>query len=395
MDNEDYEGTPVQGMAQPAPQGRGGRPGAAMTAGISNAASQSDVHPQKFDVSASRGFPAWLHRMGASLSFTTYQAGKVFFIGLNPDGRLSLFERTIPRCLGMTFHQNSLYISSLWQIWRFENVLPPGQLHDGYDRLYKPQMSWVTGDLDVHDMAVDKSGRLLFVNTLFCCLATVSGAHSFVPLWKPPFISKLAAEDRCHLNGLAMKDGLPKYMTAVAESDGPDGWREHRRTGGIVIDIDTNEIVCRGLSMPHSPRWHDGRLWLHNSGTGEFGFADLKTGKFEPVAFCPGYLRGLDFIGQFAVTGLSRIRTRNTKSFGGLQLDEKLAEKKLSSRSGIFIIDLKSGDITDWFQVEGAVEELYDTAILPGVHRPMAVGFLGDEVRRMLTMAEPAAKKPA
>ncbi len=371
--SQDYEGTAVPGSG-PGPNAAAGAPG--------------KQPAKKLEVSASRGFPGWLASMNTSLAFTTYQAGKVFFIGLQQDGRLSLFERSIPRCLGMTFSGDSLYVSSLWQIWKFENTLRAGQQHNGFDRVYKPQVSWVTGDLDVHDLAVDKTGRLLFVNTLFCCLATVSDRYNFAPLWKPKFISKLAAEDRCHLNGLAMKDGMPKYMTAVSESDGPDGWREHRRGGGIIIDIESNEIVARGLSMPHSPRWYRDRLWVHNSGTGNFGYVDLKTGKFEPVAFCPGYLRGLDFVGDYAVVGLSRIRTKNTKSFGGLELDEQLAAKKISSRSGVYIVDLNTGDNSNWFQVEGAIEELYDVSAMPRVKRPMAIGFLGDEVRRMISVGD-------
>ncbi len=378
--SDDYEGTPLEGSGDTKPQGKPGTPAQPGKPGAEP--------PKKLDISASRGFPGWLASMRVSLAFTTYQAGKVFFIGLQDNGKLSLFERSIPRCLGMTLHGDSLYISSLWQLWKFENTLPPGTLHNGYDRLYKPQMGWVTGDLDVHDIAIDKNGRILFVNTLFCCIATVSDRRNFVPLWRPPFISKLAAEDRCHLNGLALKDGLPKYVTAISESDGPDGWREHRRTGGIVIDVETNEIVCRGLSMPHSPRWYRDRLWLHNSGTGWFGYVDLKAGKFEPVAWCPGYLRGLDFVGDYAVAGLSKIRTKNTKSFGGLELDEALASKKVSSRSGLYVIDLNSGDSSNWFQVEGAVEELYDAIVIPGAKRPMAIGFMGDEIRRIVSVGE-------
>lgn len=143
-----------------------------------------------------------------------------------------------------------------------------GQTVDGSDRLYVPQDSFVTGDLDIHDLAVENSGRLVFVNTLFGCLATTSDTHSFVPLWKPPFIDRLAAEDRCHLNGLALENGRAKYVTAVSRSNVADGWRDRRHDGGCVINVQSNEIVATGLSMPHSPRVYRGRLWVHNSGTG-------------------------------------------------------------------------------------------------------------------------------
>ena len=163
--------------------------------------------PQKpsFELMTSRQFPEWLAEQRLSLGFTTYQAGKLFLIGLQPSGRLSVFERTFNRCLGLWSNGQTLWMSSLYQLWRFENVFEAGQSHDGFDRLYVPQVGYITGDIDIHDVAIEDSGRLVFVNTLFGCLATTSDTHSFVPLWQPPFLSKLAAEDRCHLNGLAMR----------------------------------------------------------------------------------------------------------------------------------------------------------------------------------------------
>ncbi|BAY80178.1 hypothetical protein NIES25_66660 (plasmid) [Nostoc linckia NIES-25] len=343
------------------------------------------------EIEASRQFTAWLHEQNLSLSFTTYQAGKLFFIGLQPNGRLSVFERTFERCMGLYANDTSLYMSSLYQVWRFENIIQPRQSHQGYDAVYLPQMSYVTGDLDIHDVAlsqieekVQTSQKLVFVNTLFSCLATVSETHSFVPLWQPSFISKLAAEDRCHLNGLAMHAGKPKYVTAVSQSDVSEGWREHRRNGGCVIDVETNEIVLRGLSMPHSPRWYQNKLWLLNSGTGEFGFADIERGVFEPVAFCPGYLRGCTFYGNFAVVGISQ--PRHNKTFSGLLLDEKLQQKNVEPRCGLLVIDLRSGDLVHSLRLQGVVSELYDVVALPGVRRPMAIGFRSDEIRRMVTV---------
>lgn len=336
------------------------------------------------EINGSRQFTAWLGEQNLSLAFTTYQAGKLFAIGLQPDGRLSVFERTFERCMGLWADSSRLYMSTLYQLWRFQNALQPGQSHNGYDSLLVPQVGYITGDLDVHDVAVDKSGKIIFVNTLFGCLATVSEEHSFIPLWQPPFISKLAAEDRCHLNGLAMVNGRAKYVTAVSQSDIADGWRDRRISGGCVIDISSNDIILTGLSMPHSPRWHQQKLWLLNSGTGFFGYADLKNSTFEPVTFCPGYLRGCAFSGNFAVVGISK--PRNNKTFSGLPLDENLSARDAEPRCGLLVIDLRTGDIVHWLRIEGIVEELYDVAILPEVRRPMAIGFKTDEIRRILTI---------
>ena len=319
-----------------------------------------------------------------SLLFTTYQTGKLFLLGTQPDGRLSAFERTFNRCMGLYATPQTLWMSTLYQLWRFENVLPAGQQFNGYDRNYVPQLAYTTGDLDIHDIAVDDTGNVLFVNTLFSCLAKVSETHSFDPIWKPAFITKLAAEDRCHLNGLAVKDGKPAYVTAVGETDVADAWRDHRREGGIVIDVAENEIVARDLSMPHSPRWYHDRLWLLNSGTGEFGTVELDSGRFEPLTFCPGYLRGLAFFGDYAIVGTSK--SRENRTFSGLELDERLDEKNAEARCALHIIDLNSGDIVHWIRMEGIVRELYDVAVLSGVTRPMAIGIQSDEIRRVLNV---------
>lgn len=334
------------------------------------------------EISASRQFTSWMQEHQLSLAFTTYQAAMLFLIGTQPNGKLSMFRRTLPRCMGMTVNGDSLFVSSLYQIWRFENILERGKTHKGFDRIFVPQASYVTGDIDAHDMAIGGKGRLVFINTLFSCLAALSETHSFVPLWTPPFISKVAAEDRCHLNGLAMRNGRPAHVTAISEGDVPDGWRDHRRDGGCVIDVANSQIVLRGLSMPHSPRWYRDRLYLHNSGTGEFGWVDFEARKFRPICFLPGYLRGLDFIGDFAVVGLSK--PRRNREFGGLVLQERLAEKKATPRCAVGIVDLRSGDAVHWLRMDGAVEELYDVAVLPNCRCPMAIGFQTDEIRRVL-----------
>ena len=337
------------------------------------------------EITASRQFTSWLYEQKVSLVFTTYQAGKIFFIGLQPDGKLSVFERTLDRCMGLCLDDNSLYVSTLYQLWRFENTLEKGQIYNNYDAIYLPQLSYVTGDLDIHDIRVAQNNKKpVFINTLFSCLATVSETHSFKPLWKPPFISKLAAEDRCHLNGLAMREGKPYYVTMVSQSDVADGWREHRINGGCVMDITNNEIIAEGLSMPHSPRWYQEKLWILNSGTGELGFIEIETGKFNPVTFCPGYLRGFSLYNDFAVVGISE--PRHNKTFQGLPLDEKLIAKKATPRCGLLVIDLKTGDIVHSLRIQGVIEELYDVAILPNFRRPMAIGFRSEEIRRMITV---------
>lgn len=340
------------------------------------------------EITTSRQLLDWLAEQHLSIALTTYQVGKLFSLGLKPNGELSVFERTFNRCMGLCNSRdgNGFYMSSLHQIWRFENMLRAGESADGFDRLYVPQLGNTTGDCDIHDMAVDCDDRLVFVNTLFSCLATTSDTHSFRPIWQPTFISKLAAEDRCHLNGLAIRDGTPAYVTAIATSDAADGWREYRQDGGVVIDVASSTIIAGGLSMPHSPRWYQDRLWLCNSGTGEFGYVDLNNGRFQPVAFCAGYLRGVAFHGNYALVGTSK--PRHNKTFTDLPLDQALIDRHVEARCTIQVIDLRTGDAVHWIRFEGVVQELYDVIALPGVRNPSLIGFVSDEIRRLISIEE-------
>jgi len=343
-------------------------------------------HEPWVEVTGSPHLSTWLAEQQVSLAFTTYQTGKLFLLGRHPEGRLAVFERTFNRAMGLWADGQTLWLSTLYQLWRFENLLRPGELYQGHDRLYVPKMASTTGDLDIHDVAIDNTGRPVFVATSFGCIATLSERSSFTPLWRPAFLSKLAAEDRCHLNGLALAEGRPRYATAVSTSDVVDGWRDRRQDGGVVLEIPESRVIASGLSMPHSPRLYQGRLWLLNSGTGYFGSIDPAGGRFEPLTFCPGYLRGLAFVGGHAVVGLSR--PRDDKTFGGLALEDELAKRRADARCGLLVIDLRSGDVAHWLRVEGLVRELYDVAVLPRVSRPMALGFKTGEIERTIAVGD-------
>ena len=291
--------------------------------------------------------------------------------------------------MGMCGDDKTIWLGTKYQLWKLENALSPGQRHDGRDRLYVPRVAFTTGDIDSHDIAVEDSGRVIFVATSLSCLGTISPRFSFQPLWRPNFISKLAPEDRCHLNGLALRDGRARYVTAVSRSDVADGWRAHRHDGGLIIDVVANEIVCEGLSMPHSPRWYREQLWVLDSGRGAFGRVNLETRLFEPLAFCPGYLRGMSFVGNYAVVGLSQ--PRHDKTFDGLQLDAELLKRGAVAQCGLQVIDLISGNIVEWLKIEGTVTEIYDVLALHGISRPMALGLKSDEIERLLVLDVPGS----
>ncbi|WP_298862056.1 TIGR03032 family protein [uncultured Sulfitobacter sp.] len=340
---------------------------------------------------ASQGFTSWLADNNCSVALTTYQAGRLFFIGRKPDGSLRAHERLIEQCQGLWTDGQTLWTSGQHTFWRFENDLPAGTTTpDGVDRRFAPREGRVTGQIDIHDIGVGDINQFsdetdavsrgpIFVCTAYNCLATISDTASFRSLWHPPFISKIIGEDRCHLNGLAMDGSRAAYVSAISRSDIADGWRERRRDGGVVLDVSSGEAVATGLSMPHSPRLYDGKLWVLNSGRGELCNIDPATGDITPVAFCPGYARGLAFVGRFAIVGLSRPRKNQT--FEGLELQELLQQKDTAPRSGLLVIDIDTGRTVEWVRFEHTIDELYDVAVLQETQQPEAIGFHGEQIK--------------
>jgi uncharacterized protein (TIGR03032 family) len=338
----------------------------------------------------SDAFAAWIRDAGGSLVLTTYQAGKVAVIGWDDQrSQVTLLLRQFDKPMGLAAHPagGRLALATRHAVIVLANapLLAHAYLEDQpgkYDALYLPRTAHHTGDLNVHDLAYDVAGALWLVNTRFCCLAHPSDASNFVPAWKPPFVSQIVPEDRCHLNGLAMVDGRPRYVTCLGETDVVGGWRANKAAGGVIVDIPSNEIVLRGLSMPHSPRWYQDQLWVLNSGAGELCAVDVKTGRHNVVCALPGYLRELSFAGPFALVGLCQIRERHI--FGGLPVQQRHAKLLC----GVAVVDLRSGREVGMFEFTSGVQELYEVLFLPGVRRPMILNTDKDAARETFTAPE-------
>ena len=325
------------------------------------------------EISCSPGLAGWLAGQGLSLAFSSYQSGQLFLAGRRRNGQVSFHQHGFGRAMGLWADAKRIYLATSSQIWRLENVLKPGELaNERFDRLYVPRNAQTVGGVDIHEIGVEPSGRIVFINTSHSCLATLSVTHGFRPLWKPPFISKLAAEDRCHLNGLAMEEGRARYVTAVCRSDVIGGWRDRRAEGGLIVDLaDDDRILTEGLSMPHSPRVWRGQLYVLDSGRGYLCRVDRQSGTAERIAFLPGFLRGLAFSGNYAIATLSLPRDR---SFAGLELDDELKRRDGEPWCGVQIVDLTTGDVVQWIRLTGAVRELFDVTVLPGATSPMSIG---------------------
>jgi len=276
-------------------------------------------------------------------------------------------------------------------VWEFRNapaIAPLVEPAGRHDACFVPRTSHVTGDICVHELAW-AGDDVWAVNTRFSCLCTLDPDYSFVPRWRPPFVSELVAEDRCHLNGLAVVDGQPTYVTALGESDAATGWRANKPQGGCLMEVSSGEVVSRGLSMPHSPRWHDGRLWLLESGTGQLLMIDPVTGQRESVAEVPGFARGLALCGRYAFVGLSKIRA--TSAMEGVPLAARRAELKC----GVAVVDLAgratgaSGRVCGVLEFQTAVEEIFDVQLLGGFQFPEVMGFAKDTLHHTFIVPDP------
>lgn len=311
-------------------------------------------------------FPNILRQLNISLAVSTYQAGKLVL--LRPEGELlNTHFRPFNKPMGIAIDGNRMAVGTAAEIAEFRDIpAVASRIEDEHkpDACYLHKMSHVTGDIQIHEMEYG-TDDLWFVNTAFSCLCTRSDEFSFQPRWRPPFISGLAPEDRCHLNGMAMVNGRPKYVTALGHSDSKGGWRDNKASGGLLMDVDTNEVIVRGLSMPHSPRVYQDKLWVLNSGEGGIGIVDQNTGRYEQVAELPGFTRGLSFIGNLAFIGLSQVR--ESAVFSGI----RIAKRDESERwSGVAVVDITAGKPIAWLRFENLVQEVFAVSVIPGRTRP-------------------------
>ncbi len=319
-------------------------------------------------IEVSRNFTLWLAENHCSIAFSTPQQDALFLLGLHRDGSLSHSTHRFTDCMALHGDADKLWLAARNQLWRFTPHPADYTRSLGPDRVYHPQLSHMTGDLRIHEMAEADTGELLFVNTLYSCVAIPSGERGFIPVWQPDFISSLTAEDRCHLSGLALRDGKPYAVTAASCSDRPQGWRKHCQSGGVVIEMASDEVMCDGLTMPHSPRWAQDRLWVLDSGNGSLGYVDPASGRLEEIAFCPGYARGMGIIDRFAVIGLSHLRK---ESSGDFALPSRLDRYNTTARCGLIVVDLESGSVVEWLKLNGTARELSDISILPQTRQPV------------------------
>lgn len=310
-------------------------------------------------------FVTLLEQGRLSIAVSTYQAGQVVFLRAD-QGKLNTHFCTFNRPMGMAFKGNRLVIGTNNEIFEFRNtpaVAPKVEPKGRHDACFIPRSVHYTGNIDIHE--IDFAGdELWLVNTRFSCLCTLDLDHSFVPRWRPPWVSAYAVEDRCHLNGLAVVDGRPRYVTALGRTDTAGGWRSDKNAGGVLVDLVRDKVLVDGLSMPHSPRWYRGRVWFLESGYGALSWYDPKTASSGRLTQLPGFTRGLDFVDNYAIVGLSQVRETNT--FEGIPITADGSER----RSGVWVVDLETGQTVALLRFSDAVEEIFAVKVLPGLSFP-------------------------
>ncbi len=324
------------------------------------------VMTNKIDLTMDEGFGRWVEESGATVAISTYQAGKLLFVG--HDGRqMTVLMRDMHAPMGLAIDGARMAVALRESVALFADDPAlardlPGHPPGSFEHAYLPRLTWWTGDVRAHEVAFGRDG-LWIVNTRYSCLCLPSDERAFEPRWRPGFVSALVPEDRCHLSGLAMQDGAPVYVTAHAATDTRDGWRDHKAGGGVVIDVASGEPFARGFTMPHSPRIADGALWVLDSGEGALVRIDRATGARVVIARLPGFTRGLCLAGKHALVGLSRIR--EAKVFGGLAIAAFLPQLVC----GVAIVNTETGKTEGKLRFTSGCEEIFDVGILPGRRR--------------------------
>jgi uncharacterized protein (TIGR03032 family) len=337
---------------------------------------------QPFSCIYSPNVPELLTELGCSLVISTYQAGKLVFISAKDKTKLVQLGKTIQKPMGVAFDGERLAVAGKDNVFLFSSapLLAKGYARqpDTYDNIFLPRAQYYTSLLDIHDL-VWINDKLLMVNTRFSCLCWLDNAYNFLPFWKPEFITALMPEDRCHLNGVAIKNNKPAFVSMLGVSDEPAGWRNKKTNGGVIIDVDSGEIVLNNLAMPHTPRIINDALYVLLSASGELIRVDINSGKFDIIKKFGGYVRGMAYYKGFLFVAYSKIREKSS-AFSDLPI------AATSKEAGIGIMHFESGNIVGEIKYQNSVEEIYDLQLIANT-RPGMINF--DQQEKDLAISLP------
>jgi uncharacterized protein (TIGR03032 family) len=339
-----------------------------------------------FSCTYSPQVPELLSRLNCSIAISTYQAGKLIFISPKDQDSLVQLPRTFNKPMGFSLSEsNKLALACRNEVIVFASSdelarhypKSPGK----YDALFIPRATYYTGGMDIHDLQFGSNDQLFAVNTLFSCLVKIDDSYNFIPVWKPKHIDKLVSEDRCHLNGMAMQNGKPKYATAFGTGNSFQSWRDTVTTGGVMYDVEADEIIARDLPMPHSPKVFNNELYVLLSAKGELVKINTATGKYDVITKIGGFVRGMSLYKDYLFVGLSKLR-KNSSTFAKLDFADK------ADQCGIMIIHLPTGSIAGKITYTSSVDEIYDIHIVPEKTRPNILNTITPDHRSALMMPD-------
>lgn len=326
---------------------------------------QHELSP--FTASYSPQVPELLNKLKCSIALTTYQAGKVVLISPHSDNeKLVTLPRSFQKPMGLEIQDDKMILSLKDEVITFQNskdlALHYPNKPNTYDSLWVPRATHYTGQVDMHDIGFGKDA-FYAINTSFSCVCKIDDFYNFTPVWHPPFIKEPVQGDNCHLNGLVIKNGLPKYTTALGTTDTPGGWREDIVNGGVLIDVEKNEIILDQLSMPHSPKIDNDELYMLTSANGEFIKVDIENKSYEVIKKFDGFCRGLSIYEDFAFIGFSKLR-KNSSTFAKLKFSDK------ASFAGIKIIHIPTRAEVGQIIYKTSIDEIYEVSVLKDTIRP-------------------------
>lgn len=317
-------------------------------------------------------FAKILSELGSTLLVTAYAPGRLIKISAENENRLSVEMSNFQRPMGIAVAGDAFAIATRQEIIHFhraagfspENI--PDESFNAYDSLFLPRQINFTGEVDLHDLAFG-NGDLYGVNTGFSCIVRVNHTASWEPVWLPPSLKIPQPGDWYHLNGMAMHQGKPRYVSSLGKGNKPNAWRDALPYGGMLWDIDANAPLLENLPMPHSPRMAGENLWMLLSATGELIKVNLEKNEYQIHARVPALLRGMAITEQYCIVGASRIR-QNASAARHLYIGVE------ESWAGVLIIDRYTGAIAAELRFEAGIEDLFDIAILPGIRNPKIIG---------------------
>ncbi|MCH8545329.1 MAG: TIGR03032 family protein [Cryomorphaceae bacterium] len=337
-----------------------------------------------FSIRYTPNFPELLHRLNASIAISTYQAGKLIFLSAKDENQLIQLPRTFEKPMGFCYDSvnQKLALACKSEIITFAGSSSLAMHYPKspgvYDMMFLPRLTYHTNALDIHDLHYGKDGALFAVNTLFSCIVTFDDNHNFTPYWTPPQIDKLASEDRCHLNGMAMENGLPRYASAFNRGNTPQSWRDNITKTGVIYDVKTNEVIVDNLPMPHSPKLINGELYVLLSATGEIAKINREKGDYEVIAKPGGFLRGMCAHGEYLFVAHSKLR-KNSSTFAKLPISDE------AQQCGIIAIHLPTKSIVGKMFYEMSVDEIYDITLFNGIRRPNILNTITDSYQAALS----------